>query len=904
MKKILLFSLIFTLPINVLGLLWVYNTKQTYTSLEKYKFTLEKGNKLKKVGIIEFDNLMYHIYTLIGISHKTDVSLYIKENKLRKLQSNLPKSSEDYKKNVFLIVGDAILKGKAKFRGDHFYHWMYPNKSWRFKMKKNKIYKGLNKINFIYTKSPNFLGNHLSYKLAKRLNLLAPDSDIVDFSLNGHYNNTRLMVGQIDEGFLRNNRRMPNDIYKGDNIGQNTYVGVDVLLFENPSIWNKASYNNHYVKEYREPLKRMIENIQNAKYDMYDLKSFAAMTAYIDIAGTYHHDRTHNWILYYDNYLEKMFPIIWDSLGFVFYSINLENYNIVTSELLVSLYENYDFIREKNHIIKDFFNNKEKLFLQDVENSAQVSRQKLKNIPYSFAKGKDKLKLKDPMKDVDLLVNNIKKRLKRVKKYFIGSSKVDNFSYALIDEGIRLKVSGNKLIKGIKIHGVGLSEIKDVAISYKQNGKKQTKAINSQVEKYDNTLILSLELFANLKQADSYKHTVKYKFAPVTYDIHLKGINSTNIKAVDLAIDNTQSQIVPVRKIAKLQNIEFNPKLKNIIKNYETKETEIWQGEKTFTGFNIIENDIIIKPGTSIKLAENATIKVLGKVTAIATKDKPIVFAALDNTKPWGAFALKDEAANGSVFKHVIFKGGSGNKGDLHEYTAMLSIHHVKNVLIENSEFYDSKITDDSVHIIYSDVIFRNSKFVRSLSDALDSDISTLVVDNCEFIDSGNDSIDLMTSNALVINTKFTRSADKGISIGEGSNLLAINNLIVGSEIGMQSKDTSLAHIYNTSFINNKKAIDAYHKNLRYAQGGTILIDKSIFKGNQSNATVGKKSKVVINDSQIDTADNFDKKNIRKKKIIISQDAYIPYDFNTPFFQNKESLIKSLINKKQHGYHE
>ena len=62
------------------------------------------------------------------------------------------------------------------------------------------------------------------------------------------------------------------------------------------------------------------------------------------------------------------------------------------------------------------------------------------------------------------------------------------------------------------------------------------------------------------------------------------------------------------------------------------------------------------------------------------TKDRPITFEAKDKAKPWGAFALKDSKANDSIFKYCIFSDGSGDKGDLYEYTAMFSVHNVKNL--------------------------------------------------------------------------------------------------------------------------------------------------------------------------------------------------------------------------------
>ena len=44
---------------------------------------------------------------------------------------------------------------------------------------------------------------------------------------------------------------------------------------------------------------------------------FAAFSSFIDLINTHHYDNSHNWILYYDHYYEKMYPIIWDPVGWL-----------------------------------------------------------------------------------------------------------------------------------------------------------------------------------------------------------------------------------------------------------------------------------------------------------------------------------------------------------------------------------------------------------------------------------------------------------------------------------------------------------------------------------------------------------------------------------------------------------
>jgi hypothetical protein len=564
------------------------------------------------------------------------------------------------------------------------------------------------------------------------------------------------------------------------------------------------------------------------------------------------------------------------------------------------LYNNYDFIRLKNQVLSNFYKNKSKSYIKILNEEVDNSKRIIKNNRFSFDLDRTYYNQEQALKHLDILKQEIIQRLKRVNLYFLSNLNNNNYKYSIEQKKIRLGFAGSLLCNGINIKLKNEDKPTKVLLSYLQSGELTTKDITKLSTIENSNVNIEIELLANMIKADSFKGTIKKEFTPITYDLELQGVDTKNIEQVSLKFATQPETKLKIEKVAKIDQIPFNQDLKNIIAKTKKQKILNWSGEKHFTGFNLIEDNIVIEQGTKLIFDEGASLKVLGKVIAIGSKLHPIVFQPLNDTKPWGAFALKGEAANGSMFKHTIFKKGSGDKGNLHEYTAMLSIHDVNDVLIDNSAFYDSTITDDMVHIIYSEVKIQNTKFVRSKSDALDVDISNVTINNCQFIDSGNDAIDLMTANALVINSQFIHSADKGISIGEGSNLLAINNLIENNEIGMQSKDTSLAYIYNSSFINNKKAIDAYHKNWRYSQGGTIYLDKVILLDNETNATVGEKSQVILNDSTIDTPENFKSKKIRKNKIVISNHDIIPYNFDQPFLQGH----KHLINKYQKGYNE
>jgi hypothetical protein len=251
---------------------------------------------------------------------------------------------------------------------------------------------------------------------------------------------------------------------------------------------------------------------------------------------------------------------------------------------------------------------------------------------------------------------------------------------------------------------------------------------------------------------------------------------------------------------------------------------------------------------------DQASLIIKHQLLALGTAENPIkIVSSHQSSKPWGAIVLLGHQADNSKLSHCELSGGSGLKSDLFEYTAMLSIHDVKNVSISNCVFKDSKITDDMVHAVYSELTIEHSNFINAFADALDIDISKAEIVDSVFINSGNDAIDLMTAEVSVTGSTLHNSGDKGISVGENSQLLAVDNYISENGVGVQAKDNSTAVLFNQSFVNNNKAFNAYKKNWRYGSGGRISIAKSIIRDNELTVTAGKQSKISIFDSYWDS---------------------------------------------------
>jgi hypothetical protein len=449
---------------------------------------------------------------------------------------------------------------------------------------------------------------------------------MINLYVNSEFNGLKLMVEQIDESFLRKNKRMPNDIYKGDNMGSKKVLGVKFDLFEVPSVWKKAAYNNHYPKNSKKPLDKLLFDKDQS---ILDLPSFAKFSLYLDLLNTYHFDDTHNWIFYYDNYYEKMFPIVWDPLGWHGTWEKRDSVNIVSSFFLRELYSNYKFLYLKYQAAFDFIEIKSN-FIKTIDQEIDLLKTKLDTDGYTFALSYVPMDYSRTLKQLKIFRAKIVQRLDRVEDYFMGDINTSDYIYALNKNSINLSINGSKMVNKIIIQAENLAQLKNISASYRVNGKKVTKNLNYKISSDNKNIIMTQNLLATIKFSYIDGTAWYYgSFDAATYNLELQGLDNEDIKKVSLVFLNKNQQQILLSRQAQVQPSEF----KDVVHIIEEKpNTSIlnWSGTKIFSGFNIIKQDIVIEPGTKLIFNENSSLKILGKVTALGTKDQPIRFQAKD----------------------------------------------------------------------------------------------------------------------------------------------------------------------------------------------------------------------------------------------------------------------------------
>ncbi|MDH3999371.1 MAG: CotH kinase family protein, partial [Desulfuromonadales bacterium] len=746
--------------------------------------------------------------------------------------------------------------------------------------------------------------DYLGYKLAEIMGLLTPRTEMVNVTINGKKKGLFTYVEQLDELTLRRHRKMPGDLYVGEIYLKDEYIGAGQNLFLHPSLWDKASVNNHYPEESYEPLKRLTElcsiltqteESSRQLSQLLDMDAWGKFSAFETLAQTPHYDTIHNWRLYFDPARGVFLPVVWDPVGWPDWprAANSEeemHLEISPSRLHFALFQNGDFLRARQQALQDFFlSATDQEFLQEVERTLTAIKHdirqdpnvllpdqtfnisKLPQIPEDKKKTRKKQKqlpfvpkragnLSEVFHEIEALEEKIHHVFSSIRAQYIDDKPVVRYSPLGRESKLALQVTGRQSPDALTFRFRSpIKAIDSATLHYWKGTEKFSVDVLASTQVRGDSIELSIPLLPEVRattQSDSPKIDVLAAYYEIDFGDALLGNRLIEVSA------SYREDIAPAIATSQIPPSAFHT-LNNIVPHQVIPTTLIWENDLVIEGVQTIKTNVIIRKGTQVRLKPGAVLILEGQLHAQGTKNEPIRFLPFEEGQtPWGAIVLKGPEASGSRLFNCEFKGGSGLKEPLREYSAMFSIHDAENIHIEKCRFSDSTITDDMVHAVYAKVYFKSCTFSRSAADALDLDVSQGIVEGCTFSDSGNDALDLMTSNITVLDTTLQNSGDKGISVGEGSNLLVINSRFLRNNIGLQSKDRSLALLYNVDFANNHKALDAYKKNWRYDDGGSIFVYNARLSKNAEMASADKKSSISIFDSELDQQIAIESKNV------------------------------------------
>ncbi|MCP4950953.1 MAG: hypothetical protein GY922_03805, partial [Proteobacteria bacterium] len=707
-----LWSWVVTLPISIIGGYLLYRAvDRTYTYSVRYGGAKEEL-QLDAITRYEINQLANyaraHLTKLLKkrATSLKSIHLIVPEANLAQLEAHMPQSGFKYVKGRMLHNGK-LRKIKIKYRGDSSYRWAWDKKSIRIKTAKKSLYENIRSVNLLAPRTEEQLNNYLSYRLAEIMGVLAPRTELVRLYINGEDRGVHILVEQIKEITLRNASLMPGDIYRGELIGKDHFgPGAPTdSLFRSAAVWDKVAVNNHFSESSDTPLQVLIRLIQQSHLPgaqeqlsrIMDMKAWGRFSAFESLVQTAHTDEIHNWRIYFDPWRNQFVPIAWDSMGWHdrLRAAKFKN-EVIANSLMRALFHNGDFIRARSEALRSFFTSgKDQTFLGIVSKAVGTMEREVDTDPY----------LKPAKPDF------VKRRMRHLEEVIQGvlAEKDDIFlendprlglviaSTHFDQQNLDLVVRGKHPVDVLRLNLSGTIRARpQVWLSYQSSVGEEKVKLPVTVSNAGTSLVIRAGLLPNLTVVVGAGLQGTLQSSPGIYRITLKGLDP-NVKILSAEVNRGDGwvQTQPVDSITPTVFSQlYAPVAVDTI-----PEPLIWSGRVSLEGHQILKKPLIIEPGTTVNLAPGATIVLKHRLTAKGTPEAPIRFVpAKVEQEPWGAIVLSGRGADGSTLSHCEMSDGSGLKGDLFEYSAMLSIHDVKNVVISDCHFKNNHTVDDMVH--------------------------------------------------------------------------------------------------------------------------------------------------------------------------------------------------------------
>ena len=867
MKKTLRFLVLGTLPfLSILIIIIFFNIikldlKYAHKSMLTYQNPFNWFEYKIKAGIVKLIINYRDIYKP-GLNQKR---IYLDEQKQNQLLIDIPRSTKIWQRGFHFDKSNNIKPMQARFRGDNPQNWMFEKKHWRMKVNKKDIINQQRYFDYL----PFNFNKYFSGKIASEIDILSPNFKLIELYVNDISQGVYVESENLNESFLRRKKIMPVNMYKTEQILDESILALESNFYNSPGVTSKSAVFNQMAKDDKSDLIFFLELIRLSNndnkyfvnlFDTIGVDKWALFAAYQILTQNFHNDNTHNLRLVIDPWSGHFYPLAYDPL---IGNLNIEDFNLnySSNDLLLLLNQSSKFQELKLKKIYEILNSKKINELiekhNDIEKTLMISEKRDVELlvkKYNFFKllkiliDKDYID-KERMDERIKFLNTYKRYLRDLNLYL--TTKPDG-SWKKNKKGFEIVVKKNLPISNLKIFFD--NEIPEwISLDLNENNK-----IDKAEEKFkfypkNNYFLIPYNFYAN--RLDYRKKSIHLSHINLsTLNTRFRFISSKNtlpykiefedifLKKTYLLSENDSFSVPASRFNIPINNQESLKELIKLSGTYEIKENIIF------------DQDVKIEAGTVFNLHKDKNLIFKGKVTAIGKKNFPIIFQKKDNYN-WGTIALQGNNTSGSILDNIIFDGGTGfdhknllTKDEFYysignvKYTSSLSVHNTNNIKLKNITIKNNLKYDDALHIIYSkNVILENFKINNAFGDAIDIDMSKkIILRGINIEDSKNDAIDLMESSVILEKSNLFGSEDKAISVGENSFIEVKDSNIANNNIGIATKDGSFSILKNLSFENNDYHLKNYNKNWRYGDGGLTIVNDSKFDIIKNNIDILK----------------------------------------------------------------
>ena len=768
---------------------------------------------------------------------------------------------------------------KARLRGDLANHWQFAKKSWRVHFQGEKLFKGAKELDFIVPADKSYENEDIAYVAARKLGLLVPPAGFTNLSINSLSMGMYFWMETPSAQMLEKLRYEQGEIFHDQNAwtqGEHTGYGLPHSEYH----FLPSNYSATFLKDAGKS-ERLLHWTQflnlvrlgsdkdfESKIEHFiNVEKYLQWNALTWLFGSLHSHASDNVKWYLDPTHGLLEPILYDVGRYPIANEGSGSFEVhENSPLALRLLRISKFQQQRNKILYQILKDSEfNLANRANDRFATLWRPLLAtrfapSIWGFFAYHQETVKiLEDNRKKllgnlefgrvfIEPILHNTQYSHQLILKIVPDSLAALNFRGVTFRPSIPDAIHFDR--SRWTLHNSNGTQIKSgpLQVAY------LTAGIQAQFE--DETLVTPLSpTLSPVGKEWTLTFDLKYKTPPSSKTL-LSDFDDLSFNVVHSLTRSSLS-----KHYIHTANIHFDGKsLDGRDEQFEVPGGNTSLGSLPFVhngnhlrlkaGSYSLKSDLFLPPqyelvleaGVTLRLGPGVRIVLHQPLTVNGTQASPVRILPLVPGSPWGSIGVL-RAPSASHLSYLIVEGGGGSQiGSLY-LSGQLSFHdsevHLSDCTIRNAQ------SDDAINIKHAKYSVNRCLFEDNKSDALDADWTKGTVTDSRFIHNGGDGLDLSGSEVVVTGTLFKRMKDKGISVGEKTKLLAIDNIFSGNEIGVASKDLSTSQIFAGTFHKNRVGISVYQKKHVFGPGFAYALS-SIFLQNDRDFQVDGSSRISL----------------------------------------------------------
>jgi hypothetical protein len=779
---------------------------------------------------VYFDDLSIKIYESRPVYYnvKTALSIHVNDSSFKELLQFREKSlaqkviTPDLKKYVkgFIQYKGEKIPVKLRFKGDWTDHLQGDKWSFRIKVGAGYAINGLKSFSIQSPKTRGFLKEWFLHKVFENIGLLTTSYDFIPVMLNGKNLGMYALEEHFDKQLIESRERREGPILKMDEEG---FWESNLLGFTN-KVWHKIPYYEAAAllpfKKKRtlksEGLRTQFLLAKDLVYqyktnaapiqDLFELDALAAYHALLDLGGVDHGQAWHNQRWYYNPITSKLVPIAYDLytddvrppvrpaiLGMVTNDAEVIPQNRFINE---SVFNQQAFQIRYLHFLKEFATE------QFLNTQIELLQAELDSLNQCLGKefSDYKLDLKPfyaNAKNIEVELPNYAQQIAADQLDFVKSSAAyDELTHSSVyysETGLKAyKKAYNGGVSTIECINFHTGELTIIGYGIKQNKHHLIPLIapikmkGFAVSEEKITLTGNGKLYNLFFTVPAFPDSIfTKKIVPWPYP----------------GLDNPRRELEkPLVKNTKLYSI----KGPHVTLNKNVHLTDVL--------FIPVGYELIIHPGSTIKLSANGGLLSYSPVTAIGTKSSPIKIQGMSSSNN-GIQVLTKDRTN-SKFEYVTFSKLSSFSYKGWTLTGGLTVY--KGNVAFNQCTFKNNTCEDAVNLVNCSFTMTNTLIENTFSDGFDADFCVGTIDEMTINKAGNDGLDFSGSVIKMSNIHIFSPGDKAISGGEKSTITVNRGEITKAKLGIVAKDLSVITVSEVGFSYCENVFACFQKKEEY----------------------------------------------------------------------------------------